>query len=98
MASIYQGDKGVQITLNLGIDLSTSTVRKFKVKLPDNTEVSWPSVGDLSIVDTTKLTYTTVGTDLATAGTYTIQPYVEFGASSVHSAAVYRLVVKALYT
>lgn len=95
---VYKDDKAVRITLDLGTDLTTSTTRVFKVKKPDNSEVSWPSVGNATVVDTTKLQYTTVSGDLAASGTYIIQPYVEFGTDSVHRADIFRLIVKDPFT
>ena len=73
MGKVYKNDIGTIITIDSGEDLSSATVKKIYFKKPDGTLGNWSA----SVVDTTKLRYTTEAGDLNMAGTWQFQIYVE---------------------
>lgn len=81
MGKLFKDNVGVQFTVDTEIDLSTATVKKLIVKKPSDKYVEWT---DTSVVDTTKIRYTTVAIDLDESGEYAIAAYVEFGSTSKH--------------
>lgn len=80
MRKIYKGAVGVEIRLDTGQSLSGATVLKIKVKRPDGSETEWPG----SQYNSTTINYLTLSGDLASSGSYVLQPYVEWGDSSKH--------------
>lgn len=74
MSDIFSGDIGTLIQLNVGVDISTATVTKIRVKTPDKSIVLWTAtIGP----DKMTLNYTTKSGDLTLAGKYQLQAYVE---------------------
>ena len=73
MSKVYVGDKGTEIILECGSDISAATVRKIKAKKPDGTTVDWTAVAS----GTTAVKYTTLTGDLSMAGNWQLQAYVE---------------------
>lgn len=65
----YVGDIGTQIVVNCGVDISSATNTKLKVKKPDETIVEWVA----TISGTNNLTYTTISGDLDQSGEYKLQ-------------------------
>jgi len=81
MPKIYAGDVGVEIRLDTGQTLAGATSMIIKVLKPDGTEAEWAA----SQYDSTTIYYVTVDGDLADAGDYVLQSYVEWGSASQHS-------------
>lgn len=71
---IYVGDEGTVIEVDMGEDISTATVTKFYVYKPGGTTATWTA----TIYNSNYLRYTIVTDDLDEAGTYYVQPYLEF--------------------
>lgn len=69
----YVGDVGTVITLDTTEDISAATVHKMLVLKPDGTQTEWAT----TIVDNTKLRYTTDENSFSTSGEFRIQNYVE---------------------
>lgn len=77
MSKVYVGDVGTVIRLDVGEDVSGSTV-SMKVRKPDGTETAWSASVNAS--DSTKIDHTTVSGDLDQAGVYELQASID-GAS-----------------
>jgi hypothetical protein len=75
MSKIYKGAIGLLVEIDLQEDISAATIKRIYVKKPDGTIVTWSA----TVYDTTKLHYVTQSTDLAAAGKYKLQPYIEIG-------------------
>lgn len=73
MSKVYVGDKGTEIILDCGADISTATIRKIKAKKPDGSTVDWTATAS----GTTAVKYTTLTGDLSMAGNWQLQAYVE---------------------
>jgi hypothetical protein len=74
----YVGDIGTIIQVDVGSDISTSTLRKFLVRKPSNEYVEWTaSVGDPTQGVYKTLMYIVQAGDWDEAGTYALQAYVE---------------------
>lgn len=90
MSKVYVGDKGTEIILDCGSDVSTATVRKIKAKRPDGTTVDWTAAAS----GTNSIKYTTLTGDLSMAGNWQLQAYVETpawsGLGETFSLAVYQ--------
>lgn len=67
------------------VDPTSATVRKYVVRKPDGTIVTWPATGLLDVVTddgAKKLQYVTEpGVDLRPAGVFHIEPELDFGDS-----------------
>jgi len=91
MSKIYVGQVGVEITLDTGIALAGATATKIRAKRPGRGSLLW----DASIVESTKVQYTTEATDLSEAGDWCLQAYVEIdgakGYGETVTMAVYSL-------
>jgi hypothetical protein len=71
---VYKGVIGLAIIIDLEQDISTATTKQIKV-LHNGVETVWTA----EVYDTTKLRYITASADdLATPGTYYLQPYLVF--------------------
>lgn len=74
---IWAGKAGQEITVKTNRSLSTATLVRLKVKLPDLTTTVWtPGSYDVTTGD---ISYTTSGTDVTQIGEYVVQAYVEVG-------------------
>ena len=74
MANIFVGSIGEQIILNVGQDISTSTIRRIRYKKPDGTVGEW----NADLYDSQFIVYVTIDEhDLDQAGTWELQSYVE---------------------
>lgn len=80
MGYSYVGDIGTQIVVDTGEDLSSATVTQIKIKPPSGSTMTKTA----SVYETTKLLYTITTGDLATAGNYIVQAYVEMGGGKWH--------------
>jgi len=85
---------GVAVLLGTGQDLTDATCMEIKVVRPDGTTVAWEASVATLDDDGNPLTpadgylrYTTVSSDLAIAGAYNLQAYVEWGTGSSHRGA-----------
>lgn len=75
MSKTYIYDTGTVITLDCGCDISASSVTNINVQKPDATSTTW--VASVSTASTEYITYTVSSADLATAGKYMLQAYIE---------------------
>lgn len=73
MSKIYVGDVGTEIILDCGVDISTATVRKIKVRKPDGTNAEWAAVSE----GTKAIKYVVQAGDIAKAGVWRLQAYIE---------------------
>jgi hypothetical protein len=76
MASVFNGTKGLQITVQTGLDLTGNTNAAIKYVAPDGTTGSWTPT--ISTPTGGNMVYTTDYDDLTLAGDYYIQAYSEF--------------------
>ena len=70
---IYKNDSNVQIILSVGVDIAAATVMRIKYRRPDGYSSYWTATAS----GTTAITYTTDADDLAQAGEWQLQAYVE---------------------
>jgi len=82
MATVYVGDIGVKIILNTTADISGAAVRKIYYKKPNGTTGNWAAAQESS----TSISYTTAAGNLDSAGTWTLQAYVEKGAWKLYGS------------
>jgi len=83
---IYVKDSGTIMSLETGLTtalLSTATVSNIDVQLPDKTEVTW-----VGTVNGTTVEYIAQASDLAQAGQYKLQVYLEMPTWSGHGSTV----------
>lgn len=73
MSEVFTGDVGTEIEVDCGVDVSTATVRKLKVRRPNGTQVEWAA----SAKGTTKISYVVADGDLSMPGVWQIQAYIE---------------------
>lgn len=92
MAKVYKGDIGIVISVDMQEDISTGTNQKFYVKDPAGTTTTWTA----TIYGTDYLRHTIATGEIATAGEYLIQPYIEIGSWKGRGETV-TLVVEELY-
>jgi hypothetical protein len=87
MGKIYVGDKGTEIILDTGIDLTTATLVKILAIKPSQTTALWTA----TVYDTTKIKYTTSQADegdWTETGTWKLQAYVELPVWKGHGETV----------
>lgn len=95
---IHVGDIGTPITLTVvdedgtAIDISTASVKTYRVKDPEDTVTDKTASFDDDGVDG-KLTYTTVDGDLETPGEYVIQVILTYPDTSKNHSSFYRMPV-----
>jgi len=71
--SVFIGDTGVKIILEVGTDITSATTRKIKYRKPGGDSGSWTAIQESSI----SISYTTTAaTDLNEAGRWRLQAYV----------------------
>lgn len=71
--SVFIGDTGVKIILEVGTDITSATTRKIKYRKPSGDSGSWTAIQESSI----SISYTTTAaTDLNEAGRWRLQAYV----------------------
>ena len=70
---LYYLDEGVKIILNVGVDISDSTVHKIKFKRPNGTSGEWAAERE----NATSISYLIQTNDLNYAGIWKLQAYVE---------------------
>ena len=71
--AIFVGDTGTKIILDVGCDISSSTVRQIKYVSPTGKVGAW----DASIEATQSISIVTQASTLKTAGRWILQAYVE---------------------
>lgn len=91
---IYVNAIGVEIRLDTDVSLSGATRLEYHVMRPDGVEVIWTAT---QYGSSTSLTYTTISGDFNVSGTYYIQTYVEWGATSHHWGLTYELEIHEKY-
>jgi hypothetical protein len=69
---IYVGDIGTVIDLDCGVDITSATDQKIKVKKPDDTEEDWTA----SIQGTDTLRHVVTSGEFDQAGRYYFQAYI----------------------
>jgi len=74
MDNIYVGDVGVLVKVDVGQDISSSSIHTINVVYPDGTIANWSAS-----INGNFLEYITVAGDLDIAGRYKIQAYIEMG-------------------
>lgn len=77
MARIYEGAVGVEILINMNMDISEATVHSMLV-LKDGTETTWSA----TVYQSNYLRYVTEDGDLDDTGTYIIHPNITLGGFS----------------
>ena len=77
----YVGDKGIEIIIDVGTDISGATVRKIKYKKPVDGKTGYWTAAEKT---TTSIAYVTQATDLNEAGTWELQAYVEKSTWKLH--------------
>ncbi|NIM60001.1 MAG: hypothetical protein GTO16_13835 [Candidatus Aminicenantes bacterium] len=83
MATIYKGDIGVKIILNVVTDITGSSARKIYYKKPDAGDTgSW----DADQESSTSISYTTTTDDIDEAGAWRLQAYVEWSGYKLYGA------------
>ena len=70
---IYEGAIGTEIVLDTFVDLTLATTIEIRYRKPDGTAGIWAG----TLVDLTKVSYTTVADDLDVAGRWVLQVYAE---------------------
>lgn len=86
MGKTYVGDVGTRITLTLGEDASTATVRTIKYEKPNGSVGGWDA--ELG-ADNESIYYDTASADdLDQAGTWTLESYVEMPTGKWHGERV----------
>ena len=75
MSKTYVGDIGTIIRIDMGAAITGAAGLTIAVKKPDATTTSWTP----SIYGTNYLEYTLIAADIAQAGIYYLQPYLELG-------------------
>ena len=70
---IYVGDEGTVVLIDMGEDISAATVTNIYVRKSTG-DVTWAA----TIYDSNYLRYVIQTGDLDVAGTYYLQPYLEF--------------------
>lgn len=73
MGKSYVGDEGTLILIDMGEDISAASVTEINVRKRGG-DVTWTA----SIYNSNYLSYTIQTDDLDEAGTYYLQPYLEF--------------------
>jgi len=84
MAKVYVGNK-LQLSIEMGEDVSSATAQKLHVKKPDKTTDEWTP----TISSTTLLYTTTQDTDLDVAGRYSVTPFLTKGDFTGYGTSVY---------
>jgi len=77
---LYYLDEGVKIILNVGVDISDSTVHKIKFKRPNRTSGYWDAKRESS----TSISYVIQENDLNYVGIWKLQAYVETPSWKLH--------------
>jgi len=74
---VFKGDVGTVIKIDVGVDLTNATVLKIKyIKPVSKRKGEW--VASVNVNEPTKLVYIVQEGDLDEAGTWILQPYIEF--------------------
>lgn len=72
MSKIFAGDVGTELILECGVDISSATLRRIKVRKPDNSLVTWTATSNTS----TSIKYIVQAGDLDLEGTYKLQALI----------------------
>lgn len=72
-SKMYKGDVGTEILVDCGTDITAATVKKLKVKRPDNSEIEW----EASVDKKKYLRYIVQAGDFDSSGKYFLQAYIE---------------------
>ena len=70
---VFVGDYGTEVILEIGEDVSSSTVRKIQYEKPDGSTGQW----DASVYNTTFIKYTTIEDDIDQNGFWKFRAYIE---------------------
>jgi hypothetical protein len=81
---IYIRSKGVTLTLDTGIDISSATLCQINFKKPTGETGNWNG----RVIGTTKITCVMDDEDLDSPGTWKFQAYVEMGDSELYGETV----------
>jgi hypothetical protein len=73
----YINEIGLNIVLDCGVDVSSATVAKIEVSLPDTTVTEWDATVWTLDDASNYLLHTTVDSDLIQVGVYKVQAYVQ---------------------
>jgi hypothetical protein len=73
----YINEIGLNILLDCGIDVSSASVTKMEVSLPDGTRKEWAANVWTLYGKSNYLLYTTIDSDLVQIGLYKIQAYIK---------------------
>lgn len=77
--TIFKGEVGTEIRIDVGIDISDATLLQIVCRKPSGNQVTWNAT---QYEDTTEIIYTVGEGDLDEVGDYELRPYVEFGSTS----------------
>jgi hypothetical protein len=77
MSKVYIGDIGTKLSLDIGENVSTATVKRIYYLKPDGKEGWWAATLETGNLI---LSYTTKAGDLDVAGSWKLQAYVEMTA------------------
>ena len=80
--SVYVGDKGTEVVLDTGSDISTATSAGILARKPDGTKVLW--VGSVHQVTKVRYVASMVTSDFDMSGTYSLQAVVSMPAWAGH--------------
>jgi len=87
-------DFGTVITLDTKISLASATSQSIEIQYPDGTTASWSA----SVVDTTKVRYTTQSGDWNQSGNYVFQAKIAFsGVPAAYHGVARNVLIKALF-
>lgn len=75
MGTVFVGDVGTIIELDVGTDVTAATRMEIRATKPDGTKVAWTA--SLASGETTVIAYVTQDGDLDQAGAWKLQAYVE---------------------
>lgn len=84
METIFVGDVGVKIVLNVGVDISAAILRKIKFKKTNGSVSQWNAAEETS----TSLSYITANGDIDLAGIWEFQSYVETPTWKLHGGKI----------
>lgn len=88
---IFVGDKGVEVSADIGVSTTGLTFQEIKVKKPDKTETTWATT-------TEDATHILAVVDFSTSGVYTCHAYGEWTEASTHHGKTFTITVYELYT
>ena len=72
-SSVYVGDAGTELVMNLGTDISDATVTKIKYKKPNGDIGEWVATIASNLQS---ISYSTESNDLDVSGEWSLQSYV----------------------